>query len=398
MPPRASRIALRIAPVCPCERLDNRRMLWHLFCRVVDNFGDIGVAWRLACDLAARGESVRLAVDDASALTWMAPHGADGVEVVGWSDSASAAADVVVELFGGGRPAEPLRPAALPPAASLSDPLRTKRPGHGGRPPVLVNVEHLSAESFVERSHGLPSPGRRDGEPPSTTWFFYPGFTAATGGLLREPGLLERRRAFGRGDDWLASRGISARAEELRVSLFGYRNDAIPELLDRLAAEPALLLMAPGAAADQAAASLGTSLARGALRAVPVPRMSQADFDRLLWSCDLNFVRGEDSLVRAIWAGAPFVWQLYVQDDGAHAAKLAAFLDRFLAGAAPGLASTLRALFGRWNGTARGTLATAMPDPATMAAWAAHCRRWRDALAAQDDLATRLLRFVEAKR
>jgi hypothetical protein len=74
--------------------------------------------------------------------------------------------------------------------------------------PILVDVEHLSAETYVERSHGLPSPGRRDGEPPSTTWFFYPGFTAATGGLLREPGLIERRREFGRGDDWLASLGI----------------------------------------------------------------------------------------------------------------------------------------------------------------------------------------------
>jgi len=379
------------------ERLDNRRMQWHLFCRVVDNFGDIGVAWRLACDLAARGESVRLGVDDASALAWMAPQGADGVEVVGWSDVAPGAADVVVELFGGGRAASALAPA-LPPGASPSNALPPKGWRGGARVPVLVNVEHLSAEPFVERSHGLPSPGERDGEPPSTTWFFYPGFSAATGGLLREPGLLERRRAFGRGDDWLASRGIVARADERRVSLFSYRNVAIPELLDSLAAEPTLLVLMPGAAADQVAASLGTSLARGALRAVPVPRMSQADFDRLLWSCDLNLVRGEDSLVRAIWAGAPFVWQLYVQDDGAHVAKLAAFLDRFLAGAPSGLASALRTLFERWNGTASAPLPAAMADATTMAAWAAHCRRWRDALATQDDLAARLLRFVESKR
>ena len=80
-----------------------------LFCRVVDNFGDIGFAWRLACDLAGRGESVRLAVDDASALAWMAPRGAGGVEVVGWSDQAPVVADVVVELFGGGRPASAVR-------------------------------------------------------------------------------------------------------------------------------------------------------------------------------------------------------------------------------------------------------------------------------------------------
>jgi uncharacterized repeat protein (TIGR03837 family) len=353
-------------------------MQWELFCRVVDNFGDVGVAWRLACELARRGESVRLAVDDAGALAWMAPQGGDGVEVCPWSDPPTRPADVVVELFGGGRP-----PRAGP---------------VGARPPLFVNVEHLSAESYVERSHALPSPVQRAGEPPSTTWFFYPGFTARTGGLLREEGLLQRRRDFGRGDDWLASLGIAPRRGERRVSLFCYANDAIPELLDRLAAAPTLLLLTPGAAVEQVVARLGPSLARGALRAAPVPRLSQSDFDRLLWSCDFNFVRGEDSLVRAIWAGTPFLWQLYVQDDGAHAAKLAAFLALFLRDAPPGLATTVGALFGRWNGVAGGALGTTMLETATAAAWAGHCRRWRDALATQDDLAARLLRFVEAKR
>jgi len=55
-------------------------MHWDLFCRVVDNFGDIGVCWRLAADLATRGDAVRLWCDDASALAWMAPDGAPGVD------------------------------------------------------------------------------------------------------------------------------------------------------------------------------------------------------------------------------------------------------------------------------------------------------------------------------
>jgi uncharacterized repeat protein (TIGR03837 family) len=353
-------------------------MQWDLYCRVVDNFGDVGVAWRLAADLAERGESVRLAIDDASALGWMAPRGAAGVEIVGWGDGPSPAPDVVVELFGAGRPSS-ARPA-------------------GARAPVFVNLEHLSAEPYVERSPGLPSPSARPGEPASTTWFFFPGFSEATGGLLREPGLLERRRAFGLGDDWLASIGAAARADERRVSLFSYRNDAVPELLDALASAPTLLLLAPGPTADRVAAILGASLRRDALRAVRLPLLRQADFDRLLWSCQLNFVRGEDSFVRAFWAGAPFVWQLYVQDDGAHAAKLDAFLTRFLAGAPPALAGALRALFARWNGIGNGPLAPPLSEPTLRAAWLAHCARWRDGLAAQDDLVTRLLRFVEAKR
>ena len=353
-------------------------MQWDLYCRVVDNFGDVGVAWRLAADLAARGESVRLAVDDASALAWLAPRGAAGVAVVDWHAPPSLSPDVVVELFGAGRPASAWRAQA--------------------RAPVLVNLEHLSAEAYVERSHGLPSPTRRAGEPPSTTWFFYPGFSDATGGLLREPGLLDERERFGRGDDWLGSLGTASRPGERRVSLFCYRNDAIGALLDALARAPTLLLLTPGPATEQVEAALGRGLVRGALRALRLPFLAQSDFDRLLWSCDLNFVRGEDSFVRAIWAGAPFVWQPYVQDDGAHAVKLAAFLDLFLAGAPAALAATLGQVFRRWNGLAD-LGAPALPlDDAAAAGWHAHCLRWRDALAARDDLTTRLRRFVATKR
>ncbi len=353
-------------------------MQWDLYCRVVDNLGDVGTAWRFAADVAGRGDAVRLAIDDASALAWMAPQGVARVEVVGWSDGPSASPDVVVELFGAHRPARPWREAP--------------------RPPVLINLEHLSAEAYVERSHALPSPAQRPGEPPTTTWFFYPGFTTATGGLLREPGLLAQRRAFGGGEAWLASIGIAPRAGERRVSLFCYSNDAIPELLEALAGSPTLLLLAPGAATDRVAELLGASLARGGLRALRLPLLAQVDFDRLLWSCQLNLVRGEDSFVRAFWAGVPFVWQAYVQDDGAHLAKVTAFLDRFLAGTEPALAARVRAIFGRWNGAAQGTLAGLAEGGAWMADWAAHCERWRDLLSAQEDLLCRLIGFVEAKR
>jgi hypothetical protein len=56
--------------------------------------------------------------------------------------------------------------------------------------------------------------------------------------------------------------------------------------------------------------------------------LSQEDYDRLLWSCDLNIVRGEDSWIRAHWAARPFIWQPYPQSEGAHRIKLEAFLKR----------------------------------------------------------------------
>ena len=80
---------------------------WDLFCRVIDNHGDLGVCWRLACDLAGRGAEVRLWIDDASALNWMAPQGAPGVEVLPWRDPQDdeVPGDVVVEAFGCDPPA-----------------------------------------------------------------------------------------------------------------------------------------------------------------------------------------------------------------------------------------------------------------------------------------------------
>jgi|KBSMisStaDraftv2_1062788.scaffolds.fasta_scaffold24525_4 uncharacterized repeat protein (TIGR03837 family) len=354
-------------------------MRWTLLCRVVDNFGDVGFAWRLAADLAARGERVRLAIDDARALAWLAPEGAAGVEVAAWETATAVASDVLVETFGCGWPDRV--------AAELAD---------GAARPVCINVEHLSAEPFVERSHGLPSPRFTAGGEPLSSWFFYPGFGAGNGGLLREPGLLERRQAFGDGRAWLRGLGIAREDDERCVSLFCYPDAPVEFLLDTLSTAPTLLLLTGGAATDRALARLGPGGRRGRLRAVALPSLPQTDFDRLLWSCDLNFVRGEDSWARAIWAGAPFVWQAYVQKDRAQAAKVEAFLDLFLADAPAGLAARVRRVFAAWNGLAGSDAAPALEglDPAE---WTAHCLRWRDRLAARLDLTSALIAFVASK-
>jgi uncharacterized repeat protein (TIGR03837 family) len=330
-------------------------MRWDLFCHVVDNFGDVGVCWRLARQLGGRGDSVRLWIDDASPLAWMAPGGAAGVQV-GAFDAAAEPGDVVVEAFG----------CELPPDFTTA---------MTARRPVWINLEYLSAESYVERSHGLPSPQRTG----LTKWFFYPGFSALTGGLLRESGLLAERQAFERAP-WLAQHSIAVAPGERVVSLFCYENPAIPALLQTLAETPTLLLLTAGAAQRQVRA-----VPRG-VRAVALPWLSQTDYDRLLWSCDLNFVRGEDSLVRALWAGAPFVWQTYPQHDGVHARKLEALLDRFPP--VPGLAPLWRA----WNGLRAG-----WPGLPAMLPWRQACHDWRQVLAALPDLATALRRFAQEK-
>ena len=358
-------------------------MPWDLFCRVVDNFGDIGVCWRLAADLAARGVAVRLWTDDASALAWMAPDRTvanPGVELRRWDEAAASPPEpgrVVIEAFGcDPPPAFVARMAALP------------------RPPVWINLEYLSAEAHVERCHRLPSPQFSGPGAGLAKHFFYPGFTPATGGLIREPGLLERQLAVD-AEAWRAAQGWPARPGERTVSLFCYPSAPVAQLIDRLAQRPTLLLATAGAASAAVRAALGPCLQRGALRAVVLPWLSQPDYDRLLWGCDLNAVRGEDSLVRAMWAGRPFLWQAYPQSDGADAVKLEALLDRVAGGRHPlrddSPEASLAAWWRGWNGMA--LLPEGLPDD--LAGWRRLAVDWRARLVAQGDLVSQLKSFVD---
>jgi uncharacterized repeat protein (TIGR03837 family) len=363
-------------------------LLWDVFCRVVDNFGDIGVCWRLACNLAERGQRVRLWVDDAAALRWMAPEGHADVEVFPWLAATPfpPPGDVVVEAFG----CDPA-PAFLAAMAAAGD---------AGRAPTWLNLEYLSAERYVERSHALASPQMSGPARGLAKWFFYPGFTAATGGLLREPGLQAEQAAFDRGA-WLAAHGIALAEDERLVSVFCYPGAPVDRLVASLAATglPTLVATAPGAATGAVRAALATPVATQAtLRQHPLPWLPQPQFDRLLWAADLNFVRGEDSWVRAHWAGKPFVWQAYPQDDGAHGAKIEAFLGLALARADAGAAEAIRDWTTAWNGLDDPVAPLPGWTPETLAATGLAARAWRDQLGASTDLVARLLAFVQEKR
>ena len=199
---------------------------WDIFCQVIDNFGDIGVCWRLATGLAAQGQQVRLWVDDASALQWMAPEGCHGVEVHPWAQPLAleglAACDVLVEAFG----------CTVAPEFIAHCEQQVSAESLKNLQPVWINLEYLSAEPYVARCHAMPSPVMRGPGAGWTKWFFYPGFTPGTGGLLREPNLLQRQAAFQRGE-WLRGQGVAENADQY-VSLFCYEPAALGDLLAQL--------------------------------------------------------------------------------------------------------------------------------------------------------------------
>jgi len=370
---------------------------WHIFCRIVDNYGDAGVCWRLARQLAAEHAlDVTLWLDHLAPLARMAPgvraelptQRASHVTIRRWIDPFDhrEVADVVVEAFGCGVPDRYVDAMA-----------------RRSMPPAWFVLEYLSAESWVDASHAVGSPHPRL---PLARRFWFPGFTPRTGGLLRERGLTDARDRFV--DDearqkafWASLRVPPPAPHEVRASLFCYPNAALPALLDAwaLGDTPVGCIVAEGVAQDSVerwtggrSPRPGTPFVRGALALHAIPFLAQDDYDRLLWLCDMNFVRGEDSFVRAQWAARPFVWHIYRQADNAHLAKLDAFLGLYLDALDATSASSARAFWRAWNGASG---AAAIPH-----AWRAfraalpdlrrHGRAWADRLARQRDLASGL--------
>ncbi|HTH95605.1 MAG TPA: elongation factor P maturation arginine rhamnosyltransferase EarP [Rhodocyclaceae bacterium] len=346
----------------------DKHLTCDLFCRVIDNYGDIGVCWRLARQLHDEHDwRVRLWVDDIAVCAQLTQNtNIAGIDVCEWHTDFPAVmpADVVIEAF-----ACELPESYLQAMTTLE------------HAPVWLNLEYLCVESWGAGIHLQPSPHPRL---PLTKYFFVPGILPGTAGVLKEADLLARQASI---DVEAARRQYTDNIEGRWVFLFCYENPALPMLLDVWAAsaEPVHCLVAAGKAHTQVSAWLGEDLSkharRGNLDLYALPFVAQRDFDDLLWTCDLNFVRGEDSFCRALWAAKPFIWHIYPQDERAHWTKLAEFQAHYT------VPTALTALSSLWNGIitpeldavahAWHQLDTAWP---MLQAWSAASRNRLDAL------------------
>ncbi len=269
----------------------------HLYCTVIDNFGDIGVCWRLARQLAQEhDQEVHLWVDDmpaARALIARLPADglalAEGVQLARWPTQADSdlTGDVLIEGFG----------CALPDATLAQLAARARKP-------LWIDLEYFSAEEWVPRFHLGSS---IDAATRTRRWFFFPGVHAHSGGILRERGLVGARNAW-------------QRPPGPRTHLcFGYPHAPYAEWLRALALPGAPLTLWLCGQYTQAAfpAEQRAALPAG-VTVRDLPFVAQPEFDQMLWSADVLWVRGEDSMARALWSGKPFVWQIYPQRERAH--------------------------------------------------------------------------------
>ena len=371
------------------------KLRWDIFCTIVDNFGDVGFCWRLARQLVnEHGLEVRLWVDDLAVFSRIAPaidideehQWLQGVEIYYWQQPFARIkpADVVIETFACKLPDNYiLAMADLP------------------QQPVWINLEYLSAENWTLDCHCLPS---FHPHLSLTKYFFFPGFVEGTGGLLLEKNLLPARIGFNNvsQDVFWQETGIQSRREgELCISLFCYDEAPIKELLSAwVISDVPIRVLVPQHSIDNAigmffgvdSPKAGQILQSGKLQVCIIPFLEQDRYDQLLWACDINFVRGEDSFIRAQWAEQPFVWNIYPQTEQSHRLKLEAFLNLYTERMSPEMSTAVFSLWNAWNGN--GQIKNAWPVfAAQMITLTEYGNKWIRQLLPIGDLTSNLVKF-----
>lgn len=380
----------------------NHHQQWDIFCKVIDNYGDAGVSWRLAKRLATLAQlNIRLWIDDLQCLKRLVPHlsatqtvqqALPNLTVHRWEPNFAdiTPAQVVIETF----------------ACHLPDNY-VQAMAQQAIKPIWINLEYLSAESWTEDCHKLSS---LHSSLPLKKYFFFPGFK--TGGILREADLAEKQRAWQTTSSvhpsstvatFLTSAIKKESENDVLVSLFSYDNPALPSLLKAWSmGKSTIHCLAPLTPQIKKLSSFfgvetfsePESLSYGALRFHVLPFFTQEEYDFLLWICDLNFVRGEDSFVRGQLAAKPMLWHIYPQDDQAHLTKLNAFLDIYTANLDPLSEKAMRDFYLAWNtGSDCGQVWERYYQQ--LPTLSQHATTWTQQLNVKTDLATNLYDFVQ---
>ncbi|GGB63294.1 elongation factor P maturation arginine rhamnosyltransferase EarP [Shewanella inventionis] len=381
---------------------------WDIFCTVVDNYGDIGVTWRLAKQLAAEYLlPVNLWVDDLHSFSHILPtlnpslpqQTFNGVNIFQWNnplDISYNAGQVVIEAF----------------ACELPEQVKTVieqlHQCPQSQTPHWINLEYLSAEEWVEGCHGLPSTQMNG----IKKWFYFPGFTHNTGGLICEKHILNDRIQWQANPNnkmaLFADLGLHGiKVNDTVISVFSYETDALPALIHhwQTSATAIHALVPKGRSLTSLASVLncdtqnlipGQQFSLGNLTVHILPMTDQIGFDRLLWSADFNIVRGEDSFLRAQWAAKPFIWHIYPQEDDYHLVKLEAFMKIYCDNLPAEIATPWREVNLAFNqGDQNAIVSYWQQLNSVILPLQQHAINWPNNALNDADLASRLVQFVK---
>ena len=375
-----------------------------IFCNVIDNFGDIGVAWRLACELSARlNWHVWLWLDEFPVLNRIVPDAGQhpNIRLRRWQNGHSA------DLCGAPEPHTVIETFACTLPDGIRQTIRKCRP-------LWLNWEYLSAEDWALRSHTMSSL-QNSGE---AKYFWQMGFLPESGGLLREAGYPAALNNFSPSRQHAFRQNFRLPPADPRYTdclVFGYHSlvwaDWFAAL--RTLGRPIRFWLADRPAADSlhqsglipanALPDEGSRHVSGCLEWIRIPFVPQTRFDELLWSTDMLWVRGEDSFVRAQFAGKPMFWQIYPQQEQAHLPKLDAFWHTVFTHTLPDSAfqAAFTALSGELNGAAPLTPEERLQHWQTLldnqSEWQRQATQWQRFLLAQSDAVTRLTEWMAAK-
>lgn len=269
---------------------------------MIDNFGDAGVCLRLCRDFSKKNYEVRLFCNNVNILNKIT-NSEDAsnrfLSLLSWSDKNMdySPSEVVIQAFS----------VRLP--DNLIKKIKTRKS-------TVINLEYLTAETFAEDCHKLPS--YADG---FESFFFFPGFTKKTGGVVIEKSFLEKINK-------------TKSKESKNITLFSYENEKVKSVINSLNKEKFILNIFEGKGLNNFNNQLKLNLTAGdeyklnELTVRVLPMVSQDEYDSYLIDSKLNLVRGEDSIVRAMLTGNPFLWHIYPQEEDAHKDKIEALFDR----------------------------------------------------------------------
>ena len=303
-----------------------------IFCEIIDNFGDIGVVYRISKELKNIYQNARIRIvlnrtDEFKAINKRVKdleyQEIDGLICTTFSyvkknAESFGAADLFIEAFGCDVPEEYLKIAKK-------------------NSKLWINLEYLSGEKWIEDFHLCES--LIDSKTLKKI-FFMPGFSEKSGGVIIDSGFLKRKEY-----------GMDNREEVLKKyypeidfqnkligTVFSYEKnfENLLETLEKQDRETVLILM--GEKTQKSFSEILQKKFRenfgkigkyGKITMLNADFLSQEEYEEVISAVDFNFTRGEDSFVRSILLGKPFMWHIYLQEEKAHMDKIRAFNDRF---------------------------------------------------------------------